>query len=726
MKNLSIANKLIISNLLYIIPIVVLTYFLYDARTNDINFAKQEIVGNTYQSPLVSFLEHVSRHKMVAQRVLHGETQFKTDLVNLEGQIEDDLKKTNEMDQKYGEMLLFTDKELSKRHAENSRYSKVLSQWNEVKSKLNSLKPEESNELHTALIANIRGMITYLGNSSNLILDPDLDTYYLTDTTLGGLPQIQDRLQEIITYTEPLLHANKLSTEETAQIFSYSVLLQSDLDRITGDVQTALSEDANFNGISESFQKNLPPITKELTDQVGTIITHLKDLSGGKNVKLETFLANGEKAFSTSFKHWAISTPEDNILLDKRIEAFKNTRNKYVLSGFLILFFAGLASFFVGRSLREGILGSLKGVVSQLGETAQSTGITSLSILENSQKLSSAATEQAAALQETVSALTEINAMVAKSRDNANDSVAVVAKSQESAAQGKKAVENMVHSINEISSSNEMILQQTEDSNRKIEDIVRVINEIATKTKVINDIVFQTKLLSFNASVEAARAGEHGKGFAVVAEEVGNLAQMSGQAAKEISDMLGNSTETVANIVNETKSKISSLINQAKSKVDDGKKTANYCGEVLNQIVSSVEEVTHLVNEIATAASEQARGVDEITKAMHQLDEVTQTNSSMSNETNAHASVLSDHSKTLLEIVKTVEREVLGVTKVTIPTQASKNSNQNHKSNVVQLKRKEAESHHSSHSGMKIAVGSAVNETASDIPSKDDPRFQDV
>lgn len=99
----------------------------------------------------------------------------------------------------------------------------------------------------------------------------------------------------------------------------------------------------------------------------------------------------------------------------------------------------------------------------------------------------------------------------------------------------------MIHSITEISESNDRIMSQVADGNRKISEIVQVISEIGNKTKVINDIVFQTKLLSFNASVEAARAGEHGKGFAVVAEEVGNLAQMSGNAAKEISDMLNGS-----------------------------------------------------------------------------------------------------------------------------------------------------------------------------------------
>ena len=719
MKKLTIAQKLLISNMLYVAPIIALTYFMYDARTADIDFAKSEIVGNTYETPLVSLLEHISRHKLVAQRALHGEANAKGELSSIQNQIDEDLKALSSADQKYGVFLKYTDTELGKRKEESFRYSKVASQWTELKGKITGLKPEESNDLHTSLIANIRGMIVHMGNSSNLILDPDLDTYYLTDGTLGGLPQLQDRIQEITAYAEPLLHASKAGQDEKAQIFSYSVLLQSDLDRITGDVQTALNEDVNFNGLSETLQKNLPAVTKELSDSVGDVVAKLKDIAAGKPVKLDAFLQSSEKAFSTSFKHFNISVTEDSILLEKRISNLNHVRNQYVLLGLLILLVAGLASFFVGRSLRAGILDSLTHAVSQLSETAQSTGATSSQILDNSQKLAFAATEQAAALQETVSALTEINAMVAKSRDNAANSVEVVAKSQESAVQGKNAVDNMVRSINDISSSNEMILQQTEESNRKIEDIVKVINEIANKTKVINDIVFQTKLLSFNASVEAARAGEHGKGFAVVAEEVGNLAQMSGTAAKEISDMLGSSTQTVASIVNETKTKISSLITQAKTKVEDGKKTALYCGEVLNQIVGSVDEVTNLVNEIATAAAEQARGTDEITKAMHKLDEVTQTNSMMSNETNSHASDLSDQSKTLLAIVKAIEIEVLGGSQT---PDAKPRETSPQVTNVVKLKQPQKPAH----AITKKAVGSHEGMNEESVPSQDDPRFQDV
>src|SRR5690606_26588483 len=123
----------------------------------------------------------------------------------------------------------------------------------------------------------------------------------------------------------------------------------------------------------------------------------------------------------------------------------------------------------------------------------------------------------------------------------------------------------------------------------------------------------------FNASVEAARAGEHGKGFAVVAEEVGNLAQMSGVAAREIETMLSNSIGQVESVIRETNDSVSRLIESGKSKVESGVAIAARCEEVLDDVVRNVAEVKSMMGEVAHGSHEQAEGVNNITTAMNQL-----------------------------------------------------------------------------------------------------------
>lgn len=160
---------------------------------------------------------------------------------------------------------------------------------------------------------------------------------------------------------------------------------------------------------------------------------------------------------------------------------------------------------------------------------------------ESGSVLSSSSTEQAAALQETVSAIEQINSMVSKNSENAAKSKKTAGDSLAIAQQGKRIVDEFLTEVTEVQGSIGRLAESVEDGNRELLTIVQMISEIEHKTRVINDIVFQTKLLSFNASVEAARAGDSGKGFAVVAEEVGNLAEMSGRSAKEISELLSSS-----------------------------------------------------------------------------------------------------------------------------------------------------------------------------------------
>ena len=332
-----------------------------------------------------------------------------------------------------------------------------------------------------------------------------------------------------------------------------------------------------------------------------------------------------------------------------------------MLALILILSLCGLAAGLgFGIPFSTSLSNAIRKVASDLSTGAGEVSAASLQISGSSHDLSAAATEQAAALQETVASIDEVSAMVSKNADNAKRSQDSARASAEAAQRGKKAVDQVILSIDEINVSNAQIVEQIERSNQEISDIVKVISDIGNKTKVINDIVFQTKLLSFNASVEAARAGEHGKGFAVVAEEVGNLAQMSGNAAKEISQMLEGSIQKVDKIVLDSRSKIEKMISSGKEKVSAGNLTARRCGDVLEEIVAHAGEVAHMVSEIATASREQAQGVQEITKAMSQMDVVTQQNSASSRQTAAAAQSLTAQSNALRGIVSTLTVAVEG------------------------------------------------------------------
>jgi methyl-accepting chemotaxis protein len=184
----------------------------------------------------------------------------------------------------------------------------------------------------------------------------------------------------------------------------------------------------------------------------------------------------------------------------------------------------------------------------------------------------------------------------------------------------------MLNAIEEIGNSNHALNEQIKKGNLEIQEIVNLIVEIGQKTKLIDDIVFQTKLLSFNVSVEAARAGEHGKGFAVVAEEMSNLADMSGKASKEISSMLDHTTQKALSVVDANKTNMERLITIGDDKLAFGKKVAGLCKGTLGDILHYVDEMCSMIKETTHSTSEQAKGVSEINKAMGQIDTVTSQN----------------------------------------------------------------------------------------------------
>lgn len=281
-------------------------------------------------------------------------------------------------------------------------------------------------------------------------------------------------------------------------------------------------------------------------------------------------------------------------------------------------------------------------------------------IASSATQLSEASTEQAAALQETVAAVDEISAMVDKNADSAQRSKQSSAQSRQAAEDGRRTVEQMLQAIDDINQSNADISQQMDESNRQLAEITKLISDIGSKTKVINEIVFQTKLLSFNASVEAARAGEYGKGFAVVAEEVGNLAEMSGSAAKEITALLDESTRKVDSIVSETKMRVERSMNSAREKVAAGSATAKEVNQSLEEILRHVEEVDGLVSEIAVASSEQATGIREISKAVGQMEQVVQQNSAVAQSSSVAAEQLSRQSTELNSMVGELKSIVQG------------------------------------------------------------------
>jgi len=250
----------------------------------------------------------------------------------------------------------------------------------------------------------------------------------------------------------------------------------------------------------------------------------------------------------------------------------------------------------------------LRETIASIAELGREVANATAEIASSTTDLSQRTEEQAAALEETSASMEEISATVKKNAENAQAANQSAGETRAVADRGGQVVAQAVDAMAKI-----------EESSRKIGDIIGVIDEIAR----------QTNLLALNAAVEAARAGEAGRGFAVVASEVRSLAQRSSQAAKDIKHLITNSN----------------------SQVEGGVELVNRTGTALTEIVTSIKTVAGFVSDIANASVEQASGIEQVNKALTQMDEVTQQNSALVEQNAATAKTLEHQARAMDERV---------------------------------------------------------------------------
>ena len=259
---------------------------------------------------------------------------------------------------------------------------------------------------------------------------------------------------------------------------------------------------------------------------------------------------------------------------------------------------------FAMKAMRDELIS----IVSRVRSGTDTIATASSQIAAGNLDLSSRTEQQASSLEETASSMEELTSTVRQSADHARQANELAVSASDIAAKGGAVVGEVVDTMASIN-----------ESSKRIVEIIGVIDGIA----------FQTNILALNAAVEAARAGEQGRGFAVVASEVRNLAQRSAAAAKEIKSLINNSVDQVA----------------------VGAKLVDEAGMTMKEIVESVKRVTDIMSEISAATQEQTSGIDEINRAISQMDQVTQQNAALVEEAAAASQSMQDQAARLAEVV---------------------------------------------------------------------------
>jgi methyl-accepting chemotaxis protein len=320
------------------------------------------------------------------------------------------------------------------------------------------------------------------------------------------------------------------------------------------------------------------------------------------------------------------------------------------------LFTIGILSFIFSIFAPRLLFKILTPITNGLLKNARDFEATSKELSQFSSQTGRSNETQLEKLHEAAQSIQEMQSSIQKNAENVLTSKKLVSRSKKEALDSQNAIREMVFSIDELNNSQDNIMREISQQNTDLSGIIQIINEINEKTKVINDIVFQTKLLSFNASVEAARAGEHGKGFSVVAQEIGNLAQMSGSASQEISVLLMGSNKKVQEIISNTTSRVEELVSQGREKIQKGSEQAKICEDILTSLTEKVQGMATATDEISVATQDQSSKIGTVNDSIQSLDRSTKASSDFAKSSFSNIDKLFNNSKDLSSVAEILDK----------------------------------------------------------------------
>jgi methyl-accepting chemotaxis protein len=665
-NSLRVSHKLLVISLSFSLPIAVLLYFMVTGINSDIQFNRLETMGDAYQRPLERLLNHIGETRLLALRMKAGEKDLDSRLRAAVTEVDAAFTELEDTDGRIGTDLEFTESGLKKRGREHFRVQTVKKEWDDVKSRVAAGEPHDQL-LH--LLQDIRTMITHAGDTSNLILDPDLDSYYLMDITLLRLPQTQDRLATILAYGIESLSSQQLSQEARVQLAVYaSILQESDFDLVIADSVTVLTEDDNFpkdlpadERRSESLQRNLPRAIDAYKTATEPFIKMLRAMSTAEEstVSPADFVSAGTHAREASFTLWDTAVAELDVLLGVRIAMYQKKRSLALALTVIALALALALVYVVGRSITTRVSRCVVGMQAlaakdlthqlgidgggELGEMAVAVDRAVFGMREAIDAMGQNATVLAGASEQQTAASHQMSAnaeetsvqanVVSAAAEQVSKSVQTVASATEEMTASIKEVARQAHESTKVATE---AVKMAEATNATVSKLGTSSVDIGNVVKVITSIAEQTNLLALNATIEAARAGEVGKGFAVVANEVKELAKETAKATEEISQKIGTiQSDTQAAVAAITQ--IGTII--------------NHINEIQSSIATSVEEQTVTTREIGRNVHEAARGTTEIARNILGVAEAAKNTSAGAHQTEQAARELARMAAELKELV---------------------------------------------------------------------------